>query len=98
MASREDRYEKIINIICEYKGINRDEIVKLLRDRDCKYLLFLLLKKYKCDDFEKLNKDFCIESKKSVNYSFRKAEEKFLINREFRELVFKAEDKVEKTV
>lgn len=97
-SKKEDKYAKILEVICEMKGINKEELVKILKDRECKYLLFLLLKKYKCADIEILYKDFSIESKKSVSYNLKKAEEKFFINKEFRDMCFEAEDIINKTI
>ena len=34
-------YEKIIEAICYVKGIKRHESLKILKDRECKYILFL---------------------------------------------------------
>ena len=42
------RYEKIINFMCEYKKIPKEEIFKVLNNKECRYILLLLLKKYKC--------------------------------------------------
>lgn len=95
---KEDKYEKIIEVICYYKKIKREEFFQILKDRECKYLMFLLMKKYKCTDMERLHKDFLIESKKSINYNLKKAEEKFFINRDFREKYFEAEDIVNRVV
>jgi hypothetical protein len=92
------KYEKIIEIICEYKNIDRKDIFKILKDRECKYLLLLLLKKYNCIDVEMINDYFPNYSKKSLNYGFKKAEEKFFINREFRERYFEIEDDIGKSL
>lgn len=97
LSVREDKYSKIIDTICEIKGISKDELYKILKDKECKYLMFLLLKKYKCADMEILNRDFSIDSRKSVNYNFKRAEEKFFINKEFRDMFFEAEDIIDKT-
>jgi len=93
-----NKYDKILSVICDYKGINREELICLLKDKDYKYLLFLFLKKYKCFDLGKLKEDFRIESKKSINYSCKKAEEKFFVNREFRELYFEMEEIISKII
>lgn len=37
-------YEKIIEAICKVKGIKRYDLLKILKDKECKYILFLLLK------------------------------------------------------
>lgn len=97
LSMRKDKYSKIIDTICEIKGISRDELYKILKDKECRYLLFLLLKKYKCADIEILSRDFSIESRKRVNYNVKKAEEKFFINKEFRDMFFEAEDIIDKT-
>ncbi|GLC29392.1 ribose-5-phosphate isomerase [Clostridium omnivorum] len=97
LGIKEDKYEKIIEVICSYKNIKREELFQILKDRESKYLMFLLMKKYKCADIERLHKDFFIGSKKSISYSLKKAEEKFFINRDFREKYFEAEDIVNRT-
>ncbi len=96
--NKEDKYLKILEVICSIKGIEREELFRILKDRESKYLLFLLLKKYKCTDIEALNRDFSIESKKTINYNMKKAEEKFFINKEFRDMYFEAEEIIEKII
>ncbi|MCY6369841.1 ribose-5-phosphate isomerase [Clostridium ganghwense] len=93
---QKDKYEKIIDIMCSMKGIEKEELYKILKDRECKYLLFLLLKKYKCDDLNKINQDFSINNKRVIKYNEKKGEEKFLINKEFRETYFEVQEKVDK--
>lgn len=98
IIKKEDKYTKIIETICELKGLGRDELFRILKDKDCKYLLFLLLNKYKCTDIEMLQRDFLIESKKSVRYNLKKAEERFFINKEFRDMYFEAQSIIDKTL
>lgn len=90
------RYEKIIEILCKYKNISRDKLVKILKDNECKYLLFLLIKKYGCCDIDMLNKDFPNIDKKSMNSNLKRAEEKLLINKRIRDMYFEAEELIEK--
>ena len=85
-------YEKIIEAICYVKGIKRHESLKILKDRECKYILFLLLQKHKFEDAEIAYKKFLIFNKRSVNYGVKKAEERFFINKEFREMYFEIEN------
>lgn len=85
-------YEKIIEAICEVKGIKSNELLKILKDKECKYILLLLLKKYKCGDVENVYKDFMISNKRAVTYGAKKAEERFFVNKEFREMYFEIED------
>lgn len=95
-----DKYEKIIAIICEYKGIKEEEIVNLLDDNDCRYLLFLLLKKYNCINVERLKEDFSITNKSSINYDYdyKKAREKFFVNKNFRDAYFEIDNLVNKII
>ncbi len=93
-----EKYIKIVNFICSYNGIKENELYKLLKDKECKYLLFLLLKKYKCT-----NKDILIDilgqnNKSTISYNFKKAEEKFFVNRELREKYFEVEDILQKII
>jgi len=97
MNSNVDKYDKIIDILCRVKGLEKEELFKILKDKDCKYLMFLLLKKYNCVDLDKLNKDFSIESKKVINYNFKKAEERFFVNKQFRDMYFNLEEIIEKS-
>ncbi|MBU3157391.1 ribose-5-phosphate isomerase [Clostridium estertheticum] len=85
-------YEKIIEAICYVKGIKRHESLRILKDRECRYILFLLLQKHKCDDIEIAYKKFLISSKRAANYGLKKAEERFFINKEFREMYFEIEN------
>lgn len=91
-----DRYEKIIDIICDIKGIERKEIYKIMKDKECKYLIFLLLKKYKCDQLDKINRDFSIDNRRSIRYNEKRGEDKFFINKSFREIYFEIQGKLDK--
>lgn len=73
-----DKYEQIISFICKYKGVTKEELFRILKDKECKYILLLLLKKYDCVDIDKINGYFQMGSKRSFNYGFKKAQEKFL--------------------
>ncbi|WP_291634535.1 ribose-5-phosphate isomerase [Clostridium sp.] len=87
-------YEKIIEAICYVRGIKRCDLLKVLKNKEYKYILLLLLKKYKCDDVESIYKDFLIFSKRSIKYGSKKAEERFFINKEFRDMYFEIESKL----
>lgn len=91
------KYEKIIEFMCEYKKINSNELFKILKDQQCKYLMLLLLHKYRCTDKDIINNYFPSYSKQAISYGFRKAREKFFINKYFRELYFEIEDDIKKS-
>ncbi|NLM36212.1 MAG: ribose-5-phosphate isomerase [Clostridiales bacterium] len=89
---RFNKYETIINVICKYKGISKTQLGNILKDKECKYLLLLLLENYKCMDLKQIEEDFKISSKRSIRYNVKKAEEKFFINRSFREKYLELEE------
>lgn len=93
-----DNYEKIIEIICSMKGIDKKDLFKILEDKELKCLLFLLLKEHKCDDIDKISKDFPKTNKRIINYNIKKAKEKFFINRGFRETYFMIEKKLQEKI
>ncbi|MDT8715607.1 ribose-5-phosphate isomerase [Clostridium sp. 19966] len=94
----EERYELILEVICSYKGIKKEEINKILKDRECKYFLFLLLNQYRCFDCEKVKQDFNYKSNQAIKNNIKKAEEKFFINREFREKFFEVQKIAKKII
>ena len=88
-------YEKIIEAICYVKGIKRHESFKILKNRDCKYVLFLLVKRYKCLYAENAYTDLWVSNKRVMSYGLKKAEERFFFNKEFREMYFQIENKLD---
>lgn len=86
------RYLKVLKLLLMYYNISESEFIELLKKRENKYLLLLLLKEYKCIDEENLLKMLNLKSKKSISYGIKKAEEKLLINREFRDKFFELEE------
>ncbi|VTQ94209.1 hypothetical protein [Hathewaya histolytica] len=58
----ENRYEKIIEIICSARGVKKEELLEILDEEECRNLLFLMLKKYNCMDEEKLSKELKINN------------------------------------
>ena len=89
-----ERYLTIIKFLWERNNISESEIVKILEDRECRYLLFLLLKKYGCDDKNKLKNLLPDTNNRMLTYNFRKAEEKLLVNSSLREKYFELESRL----
>lgn len=87
-----DRYLKILRTISLYYGIDEKSFILLLKEKENKYLLLLLLKKYRCMDEKNIMNIFNYKSKKSISYNVRKAEEKLLVNKEFRDKYFEIEE------
>lgn len=91
------KYMKILDSLCKYYGINEEEFIELLKSREDKYLILLILKNNKCLELENIKKIFKIKTDKSINNNLRLAEEKLLINKNFREKYFELEENIEKT-
>lgn len=87
-----DKYLKILKLVAYYNDISDENIIQLLKDKESKYLLLLLLKKYKCINKEKIMEVFKYKSSRSINYNIKKAEQKFLVNKSFREKYFEIEE------
>lgn len=97
-ANSLDKTSIVINVLCTHLGMDVEDINKILKKKENKYLLLLLLKNYKCLDKEKIKKMLEIISDKSINYNINKAQEKLLINKEFRKMYFKIEEGLDKII
>lgn len=86
-----ERYIKIIETLSAYYGMDEDKLIKLLEQKENKYLLLLFLDKYKCLNKENLMNVLKYKNMNSISYNLKKAEEKLLINRDFREKFFEIE-------
>lgn len=93
---KEEQYKRILELMCKYKGLSREELFKILKDKECRYLFFLLIRKYGCYDIGMLQKDFPSVNKNNIGLNFRKAEEKLLVSRKIRDMYFEAEDIIER--
>lgn len=93
-----ERYNQIIEIICKYNGIEFDSLNKISNFRHYRYILLLLFKKYNCDDKSEILK--FLEFKNSQTYSLncKKALDKLLVNKSFREEYFELEKIVEQKI
>lgn len=89
----EKKYENIIDVLCKAKGVSKKELMHILEEEECEYLLFLLLKKYHCLDEERLRKDFNLEN---IKHKSKIAEEKFFVNNQFREGYFEILNHIKK--
>lgn len=88
----------IINALINYLDIRNKDYNEILSKKENRYILILLLKKYNC-----LNKDEIKEILQRISYrslknNIEKAEEKFLINKEFRKLYLEIEDNINKII
>lgn len=93
-----DRSRIIISILCSYLEKDFKDFESIINEKDNKYLLLLLLKNHKCLNKERIKNMFNISSNNSISYSIRKAEERLLINKNFRENYFKIEKYIQKVI
>jgi hypothetical protein len=90
------KYIKLLKVICSYYGIKEENFIELIKDRDNKYILLLILKNNNCLDKEKIKEILRLKNSKSINNSLKMAEEKLLVNRIFRERYFELENNIDK--
>lgn len=91
-------YSIVIDNICRINNIDKSEILDMLKKRENKYLLLLMLRKYNMFDKDIIKKLLQVETNRGINYNLRKAEEKFFINREFREKYIEIDKNIEKII
>lgn len=87
-----------MNVLASYLGIEVKEMNEKLRKKENKYIFLLLLKNYKCLQKDKIKEVLDIISDKSIKYNMDKAEEKFLVNKEFREMYFEIQEGLNKII
>jgi len=93
-----DKITIVMNVLASYLGIEVKEMNEKLRKKENKYIFLLLLKKYKCLQKDKIKEVLDIISDKSIKYNMDKAEEKFLVNKEFREMYFEIQEGLNKII
>lgn len=89
-----DKYYNIISIVCQYYGIDNKQLEQLMKKKDNVYLTILLMKNFKCLREEKVKESLGIINNRALFYRLKKAEEKILINKDFREEYFELEEKI----
>ncbi|MBP1890651.1 hypothetical protein J2Z53_002260 [Clostridium moniliforme] len=93
-----ERYFKIIEEICAFNNVSREEIIEMFKEKEIRYLFILFLKKYNCWSEENIKYLLKVKTSKSINYNYRKAEEKLLINKKFRDKYFEIEKKINSVI
>lgn len=91
-----NRYKIIIVVICNYYGIKEESLGLLLKNKEKKYLFLLLMRNFNCLSLNSLSDDFLLKG--NLNLHLKKAEEKVLINKSFRDDYFELEDEINKKI
>ena len=89
-----NKCEIIILILSSYYGMSYEEFKNRLKKKDNLYLTLLLMKKFKCLNLEVIQESLGISNNRILAYKIKKAEEKILINKRFRDEYFELEDKI----
>ena len=90
------RYVRVIERLMSYYNISEQEFQTMLSDREYRYMLLLLLKENNCININKLKKLLNLRTRTSIINNLNKAEEKLLINKEFRECYFELDNIIKK--
>lgn len=93
-----DKATIVMNVLAAYLGIEAKEMNDKLKKKENKYIFLLLLKNYKCLQKDKVKEILNIISDRSIKYNMDKAQEKFLVNKEFREMYFEIQDGINKII
>ncbi|MHC1681631.1 MAG: hypothetical protein AB6733_01525 [Clostridiaceae bacterium] len=93
-----ERYNQILEILCKYYGIEYNGINKISNFRHYRYILLLLLKKYNCVGKRELLESLDLKSTQAISNNYKRAHDKLLINRNFREEYFEMEKIVEQEI
>ena len=91
-------YVKVLSIICRYYGTNENQFYELLKNKEKKFLLLLILKNNNILDNYDLINMLGIGSFKKMKSNIKNAEEKFLINSYFRKEYVELEENIKKQI
>ncbi|MGL5152573.1 MAG: hypothetical protein ACRC7N_18600 [Clostridium sp.] len=92
----EEKYKIILNMILNYYSIN--DIEHLNKNKERLYIVLLLLNKYGVLENKEYMKGSFICNLTNVRLKLKKAEEKLLINREFRKKYFELEQLIKEII
>lgn len=81
-------------ILCKYYGVRCEEFKNCLKKRDNLYLTLLLMKNFKCLNDISVRENLGIINNRMLNNRVKKAEEKILINKNFRDEYFELEEQI----
>ena len=93
-----DKVTIVMNVLAAYLEVDMSDMSRELRKRENKYIFILLLQNYKCLQKDKVKDVLRIISDKSYKNNIDKAQEKFLINKEFREKYFEIQEGLNKII
>lgn len=93
-----DKVTIVMSVLASYLDVDMSEMSNELRKKENKYIFLLLLNNYKCFQKDKIKEVLSIISDKSYKNNMDKAQEKFLINKEFRERYLEIQEGLNKII
>lgn len=97
MYSIEDRLSNVLEYFCKVNGLNMDSLMSFIKKKENRYLLLLIVKKYGNINDERFKELLGVKDR-SINSSLKRAEEKILISKNFREKYFKIDGVINKII
>lgn len=93
-----DKITIVLNVLSVHLGIELKELRSNLKQKENKYIFLLLLKRFNCFENDRIKEILELISDKSLRNNINKAEEKFLINKEFRRKYCEIEEGINKII
>ncbi len=93
-----NKVEIIKLVMCNYFNITEKELEELFKDKEKMYLMLLLMKKYNCFDKDIIEREIKKIISGRVKRKVDKAEEKVLVNKEFRNIYFNLEEEIDRII
>ena len=98
MYNYKERIYALKKVLCYYYGVEWNQIQSKMNNKENRYILLLLLKEYNLIELDKAKKEMGLNYIKNIKYGIKKAEEKFLVNKYFRDKYILIEDEVRKVI
>lgn len=98
MHSYKERINALKKVLCYYYGVEWNKLQSQMKKSENRYIMLLLLKEYNLIELDKAKSEMGLSTIKNIKYGIRKAEEKFLVNKYFRDRYILIEDEVRKVI
>lgn len=89
------KYLEILNYICNYYDMDESELLDLLKKKENRFMLLLILKKNNCLNIYDIMSKFGVKNKRTIEKNIENAEERLLVNNYFRKEYFEIEKDID---
>ena len=93
-----NRYQGVILILCNYFGVNEYQLKEIFKEKENLYMAILLLNKYNCLRLDELMMKVNVLTHRKLKNKLREAEDRILINIDFRKRYFMLEGLIEENL